>query len=221
MEVTDVLAPLGAALLGIVIGAIINALSDDLPLRNRPQLPHYPNGVPRPLLAWSGLLAYLTGLHEGPSVQLSEEEEKSRGLSLGDIASLAYDTRLSWRYPLVEIGMAALLAFVVIYPFEEPRIGVWFVFLSILMLITVIDLEHRLILFVVIIPSVLVTLILNAAFPEMTDEGQRPFIGIYLWRVDGWWPVLYHVPGRGRLCAAAGDDAWSCRCRRSPSALAM
>jgi len=173
---TEVLAAIGAAMLGIVIGAIINALSDDLPHRNKLRLPHYPNGVPRPMLAWSGLMAFLTGLREGPSIQLSEEEEKSRDLSLSEIASLAYDTKLSWRYPLVEIGMALLLAFVVIYPFEEPRIVVWIVFLSILMLITVIDLEHRLILFVVIIPAVIVTFILNLALPEVTEDGERPIM---------------------------------------------
>jgi leader peptidase (prepilin peptidase)/N-methyltransferase len=184
---------LGAALLGILIGIVINALSDDLPHRRYPQLPHYPNGVPRPMLAWSGLLAFVMGLREGPSIQFSEEEEKARGLSLGEIADLAYNTRLSWRYPLVEIGMALLLGFVVIYPFEEPRVVVWFVFLSILMLITVIDLEHRLILFVVIIPSVVVTFILNLALPEVTEDGARPIMEFVIGALvgGGLFYILY------------------------------
>ena len=173
MAISEILAPIGAALLGILIGAVINALSDDLPHSNAPQLPHYPNGAPRPISAWSGLMAFMTGQREGPSIEFDEAEEKARGLSLAEIADLAYDTRLSWRHLLVEVGMAALLAFLVIYPFEEPRLLVWIVFLSILMLITVIDIEHRLILFVVIIPAAIVTLILNVAFPE---DDERPIL---------------------------------------------
>lgn len=147
-----------AALLGIVVGIIINALSDDLPYRENPRLPHYPGGEPRPISAWSGILAFVTG-QRSP-------------------ANLAPDevNRLSWRQPAVEIFMALLFGGVVLNWPDEPRLVVWFVFLSILTLITVIDLEHRLILFVVIIPSVVVVLILNFLFPDQLPEGgDRPF----------------------------------------------
>jgi prepilin signal peptidase PulO-like enzyme (type II secretory pathway) len=182
MTLTDLLTTAAAALLGILVGAVVNALADDLPHRRTPQLPHYPNGAPRPVLAWSGLLAFLTGQREGPPIELPEEEEKAQGLSLEQVADLLYNTQLSWRYPITELAMAGLFAFITIYEFSDPRPWIWFIFLGILMLITVIDLEHRLILFVVIIPAVIITLILNGLFPETPPNGTgtRSFQE-YLW----------------------------------------
>jgi len=170
----NIIVAIFAALLGIVVGAAINALSDDLPHRKPISLPHYPNGAPRSQLAWSGLLAFLTSQREGPSIRLTPEEEKN--LSLEEIADLEFDTRLGWRHPLVEISMAAFYAFLVFYAPNPERLIIWMIYLAILMLITVIDLEHRLILFVVIVPSVLLALIINALFPDQTPEGgNRPY----------------------------------------------
>jgi len=45
-------------LIGIIAGGIVNALADDLPERRRPQLPRYPDGTPRPLIAWLGITAF-------------------------------------------------------------------------------------------------------------------------------------------------------------------
>lgn len=175
MELSDILLVVGAALLGWLVGVIINALADDLPLRHTPRVPHYPNGSPRPLLAWSGLLAFVTGQREGQGIQLTPEEEQNH--SLEEIAHLAYDTRLGWRHPLVELGMAALFGGILAFAPDHPRTLIWFLFLSVLMLITIIDLEHRLILFVIIVPSVALTLVLNALFPDKTPDGDdRPFI---------------------------------------------
>ncbi len=179
MELFETLiTALAAGVLGIFVGAMINALADDLPQRQNPRLPHYPNGHPRPPGAWSGLLAFLTGQREGPPIRIPPEEEAR--YSLSELAHLEYDTRLSWRHPLTEIAMAALFIFVVTYPFEFPRVGVWLVFISILMLITIIDLEHRLILFVVIIPSAVIVLALNVLFPANSPSGERDFIE-YVW----------------------------------------
>lgn len=166
-----VIVALLAAGLGIVVGAVINALADDLPQyafedeeeNTAPpprelRLPHYPDGQPRPPRAWSGLLAFLTG-------QRSPAND-----------SLAAYNRLSWRHPVVEILMAALYGGLVIRFPDEPRLPIWFVFLAILMLITVIDIEHRLILFVVIIPAVILTLVFNFLWPDtLPDGGNRPF----------------------------------------------
>ena len=185
MESSDILPAIFAALLGFIVGVIINILADDLPNRKNPSLPHYPNGAPRSGLAWSGLLAFLTGQREGEAIEYSDEEERERGLSLEEIANLAYDTHLGWRHPLVEVGMAAIFAGLVLLAPDTTRLFIWFVYLSILMLVTVIDLEHRLILFVVIIPALVVTLILNALFPEDTPDGKRTFTDYLLGAVLG------------------------------------
>jgi len=176
----EILVALLAALVGILVGAVINALADDLPQRQNPRPPHYPNGVPRSPLAWSGLLAFLLGKRTGASVEYSAEEEKERGLSLEEIANLAYDTALGWRHPLTEIFMALLFAWLTFYQPDSGRLLIWGVYLSILMLITIIDLEHRLILFVVIVPSVALTLVLNALFPESSINGEPRHLDEYL-----------------------------------------
>lgn len=126
---------------GIVIGAIINALADDLPHRRPVTRPHYPDGTPRPPVAWIGLLAFLLGQRAAPS-----------------------GSKLSWRHPLTELGTAALLALTLWAGADDPDMSMlqmlfWFVYMAIFMLITVIDLEHRLILFVVIIPSYFIALL--------------------------------------------------------------
>lgn len=175
----EVLLALPAALLGILVGALINALADDLPHYVSPRLPHYPNGAARPPIAWIALLAFLTGRREGPSIQRTAEEEKH--LSLEEIANLAYDTRLPWRHVIVEGAMAGLYAFLVFHAPNLERGLIWGLFLAILMLITVIDLEHRLILFAVVIPSLLLVLLVNLAFPAerlYTEDSQS--IGDYL-----------------------------------------
>ncbi|MFN8527046.1 MAG: A24 family peptidase [Anaerolineae bacterium] len=128
-------------LVGILIGGLINVLADDLPRRRRPSLPHYPDGTPRPLIAWLGITAFLTGKRASPN-----------------------GIKLKWRHPLTEIGTALLLVLAILSLVDDPlmepvQFVFWVFYLSVFMLITVIDLEHRLILFVVIIPSCIIALI--------------------------------------------------------------
>ncbi len=125
-----------AALIGLPVGALINALADDLPETDRVGLPHYPDGTPRPLIAWSGILAFLTNQQTGPDGQ-----------------------RLAWRQPVTELATTILFGLTAaIYGFSALTIF-WLGVEAILILITVIDLEERLILFVVIIPSCIYALI--------------------------------------------------------------
>jgi leader peptidase (prepilin peptidase)/N-methyltransferase len=85
--------------------------------------------------------------------------------------------RLSWRYPLVEIGMGlAYAALALGYP-HERNLPIWFVYLAIMLLITVIDMEHRLILFVVIVPSCLFALLAGAVSPEQGRSFTEYLIG--------------------------------------------
>ncbi len=140
-------------LVGIVAGGIVNALADDLPKRRRPRLPRYPDDTPRPLIAWLGITAFLLGKRTSPS-----------------------GARLRWRYPLTEIATALLMVLVVMVTEDDRSVELtmntlqfifWLIYMPIFVLITVIDLEHRLILFVVIIPSAVIAL-LDAA---LTDYG--------------------------------------------------
>ena len=65
---------------GLIAGAVINALADDLPHTYRLRLPHYPDGERRPVIAWSGVLAFLLG------------KRRSAG-----------GAALTWRHPLTEL----------------------------------------------------------------------------------------------------------------------
>jgi len=132
------------AVAGVLVGGIINWLADDLPDTVRVRLPHYPDGSPRQLLAWLGILAFLFRLRTSPD-----------------------GAKLSWRHPITEIVTAILFAYVATaYPFSI-RLLFWMGNLAILILITVIDLEQRLILFVVIIPGCIFALVGAALAPEV------------------------------------------------------
>jgi leader peptidase (prepilin peptidase)/N-methyltransferase len=128
-------------LAGLIVGGIINALADDLPHYRWPRLPRYPDGAPRPISAWLGVTAFAL------------RERSSPG-----------GARLGWRYPLTElgtilfmwIGLAAKGDLSVIQPLQ---LFFWMLYVAILVLITVIDVEHRLILFAVIIPACLIAIL--------------------------------------------------------------
>ena len=154
-----------AGVLGVLVGGVINALADDLPERMRIRRPHYPDGSPRPPRAWLGLSAFVLGLREGPSHPAE-----------GGEASAPHANRLSWRHPLVEAVMGLAYAGLVLGYSHEKALWAWFVYVAVLMLITVIDIEHRLILFVVIVPSCLFALAVAAIAPPEGREFQE-----YLW----------------------------------------
>lgn len=126
----NMLFALLAVIAAVLIGAVINWLADALPISKPLRRPTYPDGSPRRVIAWSGIGAWLSGQRRAVS-----------GASL------------SWRQPAVEVGLIVIFAYIALaYP-VSTRSVVWLGNVAILMLITVIDLEHRLILFVVIIPA--------------------------------------------------------------------
>jgi len=121
--------------LGLLTGGLINALADDLPHRRRPRSPRYPDGTPRPVSAWLGLTAFLFG------------QRTSAG-----------GAKLSWRHPATELVTVALMVLTLAVATNVPAMtplqaAFWLIYMGLFVLITVIDLEHRLILFVVIIPA--------------------------------------------------------------------
>lgn len=138
------------ALIGLLVGGVVNVLADDLPRRRKPHWPpRYPDGSPRPPIAWLGVTAFLFGKRTAPT-----------------------GSKLRWRYPLAELLTAGLMLLTLFATADDPRMTslqliFWLAYMAIFALITVIDLEHRLILFVVIIPSAL----LAVADALLTDYG--------------------------------------------------
>jgi leader peptidase (prepilin peptidase)/N-methyltransferase len=126
---------------GLVAGGVINVLADDLPHYRWPRLPRYPDGSPRPFSAWSGVSAFLLG-----------KRTSATGAKLG------------WRYPVAEIGTVifmwiGLAANGDLNLIEPLQLFFWMFYVAVLVLITVIDIEHRLILFAVIIPSCVIAIV--------------------------------------------------------------
>ncbi|MEP7290393.1 MAG: A24 family peptidase [Chloroflexota bacterium] len=129
-------------LMGIVAGGVINLLADDLPRNRRVSFPpRYPDGTPRPPIAWLGITAFLFGKRQSPG-----------------------SAKLRWRYPLTELLTAGLMIITVLVTSDDPAMTMlqftfWLIYMAIFTLITVIDLEHRLILFIEIIPACVIALL--------------------------------------------------------------
>lgn len=170
----NVVLALIAGVIGVLMGGVMNMLADDLPHRLRVQAPHYPDGTPRPRPAWLGIGAFLTGQRVSPAPAPLPEPLPEAGVESAPAAAPPVPrppARLGWRHPLVEIVTGlAFMGLVLGYP-HERNLWAWFVYVFVLLLITVIDMEHRLILFVVIIPSCLFALLVAAVSPP----GHKPF----------------------------------------------
>lgn len=135
---------------GLICGVAVNALADTLPYYPFQRAFRYANDVPRPLLAWSGLLAFVTGQRRP--------------------AQFPQTPALSWRYALTELSVIGL--FLLAYSVRDTMPGantnpfaLTLLYMALFVLITVIDLEHRLIQFVVIIPAIVLAFVDAALFP--------------------------------------------------------
>lgn len=130
--------------LGWLLGAVVNWLADDLPHTLHLSRPHYPDGSPRP---FSGLIAFMSGRRTSPG-----------------------GAKLSVRLPIVELGLMLMYGYIALaFPVGYRSVH-WLIIVFIMLIITVIDLEHRLILYSVIIPAWLYALVAAALLNE------RPFI---------------------------------------------
>ncbi len=174
-------------LIGVLAGGVINILADDLPNKRSVRFPpRYADGTPRPLIAWLGITAYLFG---------------SRVSSSG--------SKLTWRYPLTELLSAGLMVITILATSDDQnmttlQLAFWLIYMAIFTLITVIDLEHRLILFVVIIPSALIAL-LDAAVTNYGADLKQALIGaavgfgiFFLMYLGGFLFVYVMAKTRGR-----------------------
>ena len=138
----NVIEALLVGVVGVLAGAVVNVLADDLPNREPVRLPHYPDGAPRPPAAWLGISAFLTGHRASPD-----------------------GAKLSWRHPLVEVSLGIIYALIALGFPLDAQTAFYLLILAVMMLITVIDLEHKLILFVVIIPASVLAIIESALLP--------------------------------------------------------
>ncbi len=146
---------------GILAGGLVNLLADDLPYRRSPGVPSYPDGTPRPVSAWPGITAFLLGKRTPDTPQPNEQRARPHRRS----------EKLSWRHPLTEIGTAALMLLTLLVAptipnMTTPQLVLYMVYMALFALITVIDLEHKLILFVVILPSIGLALLDALLLPE-------------------------------------------------------
>jgi leader peptidase (prepilin peptidase)/N-methyltransferase len=158
------------ALIGLLAGGVINALADDLPSRAELRQPRCPACDQRYApIQWVAVVAFLTG----------------RGRCGFCDASLAL------RRVLVEIVSALMLVF--LYDKFGPSLK--FLLLAVLLeglwLITIIDLEHRLILYITIFPMIGVAILYSLFGAERS--WQRTLVGglvgfgvVYLIYLLGW-----------------------------------
>lgn len=179
----NILLALLMALIGFLLGILINLLSDNLLNDKFLTVPTYPDGSKRSPLAWSGLLAFLTG-----------QQANEAG------------SKLRWRHPIVEVSMALLFAFIILNWPDHERRFVWMIYLTILMLVTVIDLEHR----IIITPVILVACIIAFIVALVAPESDRDFIdyiaggglGLGIFAVMYWGGGIFS----GVVASARGEE---------------
>src|SRR5579871_4538485 len=142
-------------LIGLLIGGVVNVLADDLPYHRPVRFPpRYADGSPRPPIAWLGITAFLFSKRVAPDGK-----------------------KLRWRYPLTELLTAGLMIMTVLATADDPamttlQLTYWLIYMIFFSLITVVDLEHRLILFIEIIPACIIALLDAATTSYGADLGQ-------------------------------------------------
>lgn len=143
-----------ALIFGIIAGGVVNLLADELPYRRNPGLPTYADGTPRPPTAWLGITAFLLGQRRPQPP--APDENCARPHQQRD--------KLTWRYPLIEALTVALMLLVAFdgrtsEDMTAVQLGLNMLYMAILALILVIDVEHRLVLRVVTYPAIALALV--------------------------------------------------------------
>ena len=126
------------AILGWCVGGLINYAADTLPGRSglgkAPACPREACGMPRAPAAWSAVVGYLSGRRVCPGCGAP----RPMRCVLVEVAAPLMFVGLLWRYGL------------------SPQLGLLSLYGAVLILVTVIDMEHRLIQHVVMAPAILV-----------------------------------------------------------------
>jgi len=134
------------ALLGLLVGGLVNQLGSDLPARRKLTRPHCPYcGRDRPWWQWLALPAYLVGRTRCPNC----------------------DAPIRWRYPLVEVGLATAYGYLWIVLGPSIKLLFYLIYAAIFALILVTDIERRLILNVVMFPAILLAIVASLVVPDI------------------------------------------------------
>ena len=133
-------------LLGLLVGGLTNQLGSDLPARRSLTRPHCPYcGRVRPWWQWLSLPACLIGRSGCPHC----------GAPIG------------LRHPLAEIGLAVVYGYLWIVLGPSVKLILYLLYSTIFALILITDVERRLILNVVMYPSILLAIVASFFTPEM------------------------------------------------------
>jgi prepilin signal peptidase PulO-like enzyme (type II secretory pathway) len=133
-------------LLGWMLGILINLLSDSLPFDRRIERPHcLACTAPRPATAWSAVIAWLTRKRPCEYCGVCM---RTRNLAVEILAALAVPALWYLKPAGIQFWPALVIG-------------------SVFFLITVIDIEHRLILHLVTTPAAVVFAILGFLNPEL------------------------------------------------------
>ena len=133
-------------LLGLLVGGLTNQLGSDLPARRSLTRPHCPYcGRVRPWWQWLSLPTYLIGRSGCPHC----------GAPIG------------LRHPLAEIGLAVVYGYLWIVLGPSVKLILYLLYSTIFALILITDVERRLILNVVMYPSILLAIVASFFTPEM------------------------------------------------------
>lgn len=183
-----------AIIFGFITGGIVNLLADTLIIKEDDEgllyklefgLPVYADGTQRPITAWSGIAAFLLGQRYPKKANPNEERARAHQGTDG----------LTWRYPLTEVTTILLMIITAIATQDFPnmtatQLGFYWLYMALFMLITVVDIEHKLILRIVMVPCVIIGLIdallLPTPFPDLQAAllggliGFGIFFGLYL-----------------------------------------
>jgi prepilin signal peptidase PulO-like enzyme (type II secretory pathway) len=130
--------------IGLLAGGLINVLADDLPARVWPRLPHCPQ----------------CGHIYGPAGWLAI----GRRLTGGACPECGLATRR--RALLVEVGTAATFALLPWFIEPELDLVIYSLYVAILILVIVIDIEHRLILHIVTVPTTLIAMVVSVPLSQ-------------------------------------------------------
>jgi prepilin signal peptidase PulO-like enzyme (type II secretory pathway) len=137
----------GYALLGLLVGAVLNHAANTLPERRSVvQAPRCAScSREHSPLEWIALLALILGRRRCPQCAKT----------------------LAWRAPLVELGTALLFAYLWSRYGPSAQLALFTLYSCIFILVLLTDLEHRLVLNVVMLPAILFAIVSAFFRPDM------------------------------------------------------
>lgn len=155
------------ALIGLLVGALINALADDWPRREPLSRPHCPNPECNHIYGLSRWLGISQRLLEGKCPECEKPTRK--------------------RVVFVEIATAVIFAAMPFFFTDPAVLIIYTIYMAILILVIVIDLENRLILDIVTYPGTFLALLFSFILPHINFLsafigallGLLLFLGIY------------------------------------------